>query len=148
MRGWVFRIGIIAIIAVGAFIFRDRLSGSAADLAVGDCFDVPAANVDISDVQHHPCTESHTGEVFVLVSHPAAKGTPPLTEDQLVEFLGTSCTPAFTTYVGAEAAALGLLDFGAFYPVDKDWTDGDRNITCYTYRVDDKPMTGSVKKTP
>lgn len=23
---------------------------------------------------------------------------------------------------------------------------GDRSITCYTYRVDEKPMTSSVKK--
>jgi hypothetical protein len=148
MRGWVFRIGIIAVIAVGAFLFRDRLSGSAADLAAGDCFDVPAANVDISDVQHHPCTESHTGEVFVLVNHPAAKGAPPLTTAALQSYLESACGPAFTAYVGAEAAALGQLDYGMFYPVDSDWNDGDRGVTCYTYRLDDKPITGSVKKTP
>ena len=100
MRGWVFRIGIIAVIAIGAFIFRDRLSSSAADLAVGDCFDVPTANVNIKDVQHHPCTESHTGEVFVLVNHPAAKGTAALTEAELIDFLTTACAPPFLAYVG------------------------------------------------
>ncbi|HET7703062.1 MAG TPA: septum formation family protein [Candidatus Limnocylindrales bacterium] len=148
MSGWVFRIGIIAVIAIGAFIFRDRLSGSPADLQVGDCFDVPTANVDISDVQHHPCTESHTGEVFAVISHPAAKGTPPLTEPQLVEYLGTACVPLFAAYVGQEAVSAGVLDFGAFYPRDEDWNDGDRGVTCYAYRVDDGPMTTSVKKAP
>jgi hypothetical protein len=148
MSGWVFRIGIIALIAVGAIIFRDRLSSSAADLAIGDCFDVPAGNVDVGDVQHHPCTESHTGEVFVLVNHPAAKDAPPLTESQLVDYLTTACTPAFTSYVGSEAAAAGLLDFGMFYPVDADWNDGDRGVTCYAYRLDEKPMTSSIRKTP
>jgi len=148
MRGWILRIGIIAVIALGAYIFKDRLSGSAGDLAVGDCFDVPAANVDIKSVQHHPCTESHTGEVFALVTHPAAKGAPPLTEAQLVDYLGSACTPVFTTYVGAEAASGGELDFGAFYPVDKDWNDGDRGVTCYVYRIDEKPMTSSLKKAP
>jgi hypothetical protein len=148
MRGWIFRIGLIAVIALGAFIFRDRLSGSAAELAVGDCFDVPAANVDVSDVQHHPCTESHTGEVFILTNHPAAKGTPPLTEAQLIAFLTTSCAPAFTAYVGQESANSGVLDFGAFYPADKEWNDGDRGITCYVDRVDDAAMTTSLKKAP
>ena len=148
MRGWIFRIGIIAVIAIGAFIFRDRLTSSAAELKVGDCFDVPTTQVDIKDVQHHPCTESHTGEVFILASHPAAKGTAPLTETQLRDFLGSACTPAFISYIGQDAVTAGVLDFGAFYPRDKDWTDGDRGVTCYAYRVDEKPMTSSIKKTP
>jgi Septum formation len=148
MRGWIFRIGIIAVIAIGAFIFRDRLSGNAGDLKIGDCFDVPAGEQDISDVQHHPCTESHTGEVFAVVTNPSAKGAPPLTRTQLVDYLGTSCAPIFITYVGAEASNAGILDFGAFYPGDEDWKNGDREITCYAYRVDEKAMTSSVKKTP
>lgn len=148
MRGWVIRIGIIAVIAVGAFLFRDRLSGNAGDLKVGECFDVPTAAANIKDVQHHPCTESHTGEVFAIVTHPAAKGTPALSEDELFSFLGTSCGPAFTSYVGPTAASAGTLDFGAFYPLDKDWVDGDRNVTCYVYRIDEAAMTTSLKTTP
>jgi hypothetical protein len=148
MRGWILRIGIIAVIGIGALIFRDRLSSSAADLAVGDCFDVPTANVNIKDVQHHPCTESHTGEVFILVNHPAAKGTAAVTEAELIDFLTTACAPTFLSYVGPTAAQSGNLDFGAFYPTAEDWADGDRGVTCYAYRVDEAAMTTSVKKTP
>ena len=36
MQGWVIRIAIIAVIVIGGLIFRDRLSGSANDLKVGD----------------------------------------------------------------------------------------------------------------
>ena len=79
MRGWIVRIAIIGVIALGGLIFRERLSGSAGDLAVGECFDVPAGDTNIGDVQHHPCSEAHTGEVFALVKNPAAKGTPPPT---------------------------------------------------------------------
>ena len=50
----------------GGFILRDRLSSNAGDLKVGDCFDEPASGDEISDVQHHPCTESHTAEVVFL----------------------------------------------------------------------------------
>jgi ABC-type molybdate transport system substrate-binding protein len=148
MRGWIFRIAIIGVIALGAFVFRDRLSGNAGDLAIADCFDVPAGETAISDVQHHPCTESHTGEVFAVVTHPAAEGTPPITESQLVDYLTTACAPVFLAYVGPEAATAGVLDFGAFYPGEEDWNSGDRKVTCYAYRIDDAPMTSSVKKTP
>jgi hypothetical protein len=146
VQGWVIRIAIIAVIIVGGLIFRDRLSGNASELQVGDCFDVPTTNVDVKDVQHHPCSESHTGEVFALVTHPAAKGTAPLTENQLIDFLSASCGPKWITYVGQEAAANGVLDVGAFYPQAEAWNDGERSLTCYTYRVDKAPMTSSVKK--
>ena len=148
MRGWIFRIGIIAVIGIGALIFRDRLSSNAGELKVGDCFDVPPGAGDISDVQHHPCTESHTGEVFTIVTHSAAKGTPVLSESQLIDYLGTSCAPAFVSYIGAEAVSVGALDFGVFYPSDKDWLDGDRDMTCYAYRLDEAALSTSVKKAP
>src|SRR5262249_20602897 len=136
VRGWVIRIAIIAVIVIGGLIFRDRLSGNAGDLKVGDCFDVPTANVDVKDVQHHPCTESHTGEVFALVTHPAAKGTPPLDQNALVDFLSSSCGPIWVTYIGQEAAGSQVFDIGAFYPRDQDWNNGERGVTCYTYRID------------
>jgi hypothetical protein len=66
MQGWIVRFALIGVVAVGALIFRDRLSGSAGELKVGDCFDVPAVQTNIRDVQHHPCNESHTGVVMSL----------------------------------------------------------------------------------
>ena len=146
MQGWIIRIAIIAVIVIGGLVFRDRLSGNAGDLKVGDCFDVPSQNVDVKDVQHHPCTESHTGEVFALVNHPAAKGTPPLTESALIDFLSSACGPLWVTYVGQQAAGSQVFDIGAFYPRDQDWNDGERGVTCYTYRIDGKPMTSSLKQ--
>jgi hypothetical protein len=148
MRGWIFRIGIIGVIAIGAFIFRDRLSSNAGELQVGDCFDVPTTLGDVADVQHHPCVEAHTGEAFAVLTHPAAKDAPPLSEAQLVDYLSSACGSAFIAYVGPAAATAELLDFGAFYPRDEDWGDGDREITCYAYRLDEATMTTSVHKTP
>lgn len=142
------RIGILAIILGAGLIFRDRLSSGASDLALGDCFDVPASKTDVRDVQHHPCTESHTGEVFAIVTHPAAKGTPPLPAEALFTYLATTCGSSFATYVGPVAAQAGVLDAGAFYPSDGDWNNGDRTITCYVYRVDGGGMTSSAKHAP
>jgi hypothetical protein len=147
-QGWIIRIGIIALIAGGAYLFRDRLSGNAGDLHVGDCFDVPAGDTNIKDVQHHPCAESHTGEVFAVVTNPAAKGAPPPTQSELLVFLTSACSGIFTQYTGINIDNQDVLDFGAFYPSSKDWNDGDRGVTCYTYRLDEAPMTQSVKKAP
>jgi len=144
---WVIRLGILAVILGDGYLFRDRLSSSPTELAVGDCFDVPAVKTSVKDVQHHPCTESHTGEVYALVTHPAAKGTPPLAQGAMVDYLVSACGPSFLSYVGPAAASVGNLDAGAFYPPDDGWNNGERGITCYVYRVDGAPMTGSVKAT-
>jgi hypothetical protein len=144
---WIVRIAILAVILGGGFLFRDRLSSSATELAVGDCFDVPTVKTNVRDVQHHPCTESHTGEVFAVVTHPAAKGAPPPAEAALFDYLGNTCGPLFISFVGPIAAGVGQLDAGAFYPPDAGWNGGDRGITCYVYRVDGAAMTSSVKAT-
>lgn len=141
-------IAIVLVVVVGGYLFRDRLSGNAGELKVGDCFDVPVAQENISDVQHHPCDESHTGEVMALTTHPAANGAPPPSQAQLIDFLSTQCAAAFTQYTGVDANAQQVLDFGAFYPADSDWSDGDRGVTCYVYRIDEQPMTSSVRKAP
>jgi hypothetical protein len=148
MRGWIIRIAIVALIAGGAYLFRDRLSGNAGELKAGDCFDVPAVQENVKDVQHHPCNETHTAEVLALVTHPAAKGAPPPSRSELLVFLTTQCGASFFQYTGMDVDAQTLLDYGAFYPVEQDWNDGDRGITCYAYRVDEGAMTGSVRKAP
>jgi hypothetical protein len=141
-------IAVIGVIAIGGYVFRDRLSGNAGDLKVGDCFDVPAAQVNIKDVQHHPCEESHTAEVMALTNHPAANGAPPPSRAELLTFLATQCGASFLQYTGVDANAQQVLDYGAFYPADSDWNDGDRSVACYAYRLDEGPMTGTVRQAP
>jgi hypothetical protein len=146
VQGWIIRIAIIAVIAIGGLIFRDRISGNAGELKVGDCFDVPATYDDIGDVQHHPCTESHTGEVFAAVNHPAPKGAAPLTDAAFSDYLDATCESLWIAFVGDTAAKANVLTFGGFYPGNEAWADGDRSVTCFTYRLDERPMTGSAKK--
>jgi hypothetical protein len=149
MRTWGIRILIVAVIAVGAFVLRDRLSGNAGDLAVGDCFDRPITETEtIEDVQHHPCTEAHTAELIFLANHPAANGAPPPTEDELFSYVEANCLPAFNTYTGTDLIAESVFDLGFIYPLDEDWNKGDREISCYAYRLDNAPMTTSIKKAP
>jgi len=135
---------IIAIAAV-AFLFRDRLSGNASDLAVGDCFDVPSVQTEIKDVQHHPCNEAHTGEVFAVITDPDPAGAPVPTTDAITTYFAQACLPILSAYIGEDGTTQTVLDFGGFYPTDDGWNNGDRSITCYLYRVDEGPMTTSMK---
>jgi hypothetical protein len=60
----------IAGFALGGYLLRDFISGNVGDLKVGDCFDPPALaakDAVVKDVQHHPCSERHGGEVFSSV---------------------------------------------------------------------------------
>jgi Septum formation len=149
LSGWGIRILVIAVVIVGGLILRDRLSSNAADLQVGDCFDQPkTASETIEDVQHHPCSEAHTAEVIFVGNHSAASGATPLTEAGILDFVGGACLPAFAAYTGIDLLADGTYDLGYIYPLDSDWNDGDREVTCYTYRVDGAAMTASLKKAP
>jgi hypothetical protein len=147
VRGWIVRIAIVAAIAIGAFIFRDRISSNAGDLAVGDCFDEPAGLTEIKDVQHHPCTESHTSEVLFVGDHPGGNDAYP-SETQFLEFVQTQCVPAFNTYTGLDFDTDTTLDMGYFFPTGDGWKGGDHEMICYGIRLDKAPSTQSIKKAP
>ena len=115
LSGWGVRLAIVAVIIVGGFILRDRLSSSAGDLKVGDCFDEPASGGEISDVQHHPCTESHTAEVVFLGEMTGENSTYP-TDDQFDQYAATNCLPAFTSYTGRAVETETELTMSYYVP--------------------------------
>lgn len=134
---------IIAIIAIAFFIFRDRLSGSAGDLRLGDCFDNPGTATEVSDVQHQPCTEAHDREVIFVGDYPDQDAYPG--GEAFDTYAAQNCTAAYETYIGRDYETDTEYDFGYFYPLSEGWSDGDHEITCYIYRLDDQKMTQSVK---
>jgi Septum formation len=146
LRGWGIRILIILAIGAGAFVLRDRLSSSAGDLAVGDCFAVPTTAVEVSEVQHSPCNESHTGEVVFVGDMPDGETFP--TDAAFDDFLRTQCVPAFNTYTGLNFETDQTFDFSSFTPTTEGWSSGDREVTCFLVRVDGGAMTSSMKATP
>lgn len=137
---------VIVIVVLGAigFVFRDQVTGSANDLQVGDCFDVPAGNT-VTDVQHHPCTEAHTGEVFAVLQYPDDSNATYPAQADFESWTRQQCTPAFATYTGRDAASDSTLTFSAFFPLADSWSSGDRTVTCYLTRIDQQPMTQSYR---
>ena len=145
--GWGIRILIVGAIAVGGVLFRDRLSANAGELRVGDCFDDPAGSVQvIEDVSHHPCTEAHDNEVFVVATHPAAKDAPFPSDPEIETFIDQTCVPQFESYTGRSAASESALDLGWYSPTSTGWATGDRVVICFLYNVDGAKLTMPLKK--
>lgn len=139
---------VILVIVVGgvvAFIFRDSLSGSANNLVVGDCFTVPAGGT-VSDVQHDPCGQPHTGEVVAVFDYPNPPSVFPGL-DAIKSVVTAQCPPAFQAYTGQDLQSAAAIDVGYFYPAQDNW-DSDKQIICYATPVDGNPVSVSYRKSP
>jgi Septum formation len=146
MRSLGIRLGIIGVIAAGAFILRPFLSGNAGSLSVGDCFDEPAGSSGtVEDVQHHPCTDVHSAEVVFVGNYSPATDTLP-TDEAFVTFFEANCTPAFNAYTGLDFATDPTYDMSAFTPTADGWGSGDHKVICYAVRLDSGTMNASIKK--
>jgi hypothetical protein len=145
MRGLLIRVAIIAIIVLGVVVFRAYLSGSAGDLKVGDCFDPPSTvNTVVKEVQHHPCTDAHQAEVFFVGNYDQTSTGYP-SKDAFQTFVLDRCIGAFQTYTGQAYQQAPELDIQPFWPTEEGWGKGDKEVTCFTVRVDGGTMTTSVK---
>ena len=146
MRGILVRVGIIAVIGVGAFILRPFVSGNAMDLNVGDCFDLPSASAEtVKDVQHHPCDQDHGGEVIFKGDYPGSQSDTYPTENEMTAFLVEKCVPAYTSYAGLSIETETVYDIAWFQPTTEGWKKGNQGVTCYIYRLDEAPFKGSLK---
>jgi hypothetical protein len=138
---------VIGVVAIGGIVFREHLSGAAADLRVGDCFDVPAEIDVVTDVQHRPCGDAHDAEVFFVADYSTASDAAFPTDAAFDRNITDECLPAFEAYTGRDWDASTDLDYFAFIPLEEGWRDGDREVLCYLARVDGAKVTGSLRAT-
>jgi hypothetical protein len=144
MNSVIIRIGLIAAIAVGGFVLRDRLSGNVTDLRVGDCFDVPSAALEVKDVQHHPCTEPHLYEAFAELKYPGADSTAYPGESAMSRWAESQCEAAFQAYVGV-AYRSSSLGISYFTPTSDGWGSGDHVVNCILGTDPPANLTTSLK---
>jgi hypothetical protein len=140
------RLAIIAVVVVAVFIFRDRMSGAANDLRVGDCFEEPGAAESISDVQHRPCTDEHDYEVFLVTDHPAEDDAAVPSDAVYETFAIQQCGPAFNEYTGSDWQTDEVINWSFYVPDDEGWRDGNRKLICYAGRVDETRLNASLKR--
>jgi hypothetical protein len=132
----------------------DRVSQNASDLGVGDCFADPlppssqgVIDETVEDVQRSPCTEPHTGEVFVVADFPGQDAYPD--EQAFEDWVRANCLDqVFQDFTGLTFEAAEDIDVGYFYPKPEGWDDGDREMTCYLAPVDGQPVSASYKQAP
>ena len=125
---------LIALVAL-SLTACDRLSQSALDLVVGDCFVQPDTEGEVSDVQRAPCNEPHSGEVLLVANYPDQDAYPG--EDAFDAWVDANCLgDAFAAYTGQSFEEATEIDLSVLFPTEEGWGDGDQEITCYLVPVD------------
>ncbi len=117
--------------------------GNVFELAVGDCFgDTDDADGGrISDVPIVDCSEPHDHEVFHTFDVPDGEFPG---EDALAAQAEELCIPVFEEYVGAGygSSRLGILPIT---PTQSSWDDGDREVVCALYDLQQTQLEGSME---
>jgi hypothetical protein len=145
MRSMALRLGLLAAIGIGGVALAPYLMGDVADLKVGDCFDPPTEEVEVAEVQRHPCTDAHTGEVIYVGTYPGADDAPFPGDQAFLDHIRTVCVPAFEAYTGLDYESDPTWDFGFFTPTAAGWAQGDRGISCHASRIDGATTSGSLR---
>jgi hypothetical protein len=111
-------------------------------LEVGDCFDDPDEFDEVGAVPIVDCADPHANEVYALFDHGGPDDAYP-GEDALQQAAAVGCLEEFEPFIGWEYPT-SEIDFGAFWPSEATWDDGDREIVCFAYEVDFSKVEGSL----
>ena len=147
---WLAGIAVLALAASGCDSSTDKAGASTLfRLQTGDCFrssaGTSARTVEITDVTTLPCADSHDGEVFAVVAHPAAKGAPYPGDDSVADFASAECLTRFEAYTGATYDNSDL-QVATVRPDRDSWSDkDDRDVACVLYQQG-AALTGSRRK--
>jgi len=136
---------VAAVIGVGFVVFRDRFSNDVTSLALGECFDEPSVEAEISEVQRQPCNEAHDAEVIAVLTHPAPAGEAYPVVSGFDDYIAENCVPAFEAYLGIDWDTATDYDIGYFRPTLSGWGSGDRGFTCYVSRSDGAKLNNTVR---
>ena|SRR2546423_779744 len=147
---WLAGIAVLALFTSGCGSSTDKAGASTLfHLQAGDCFHSAAGTtgrtVRINDVTTVPCSEAHDGEVFAVVTHPAAKDAPYPGDDSVADFASAECLTRFPAYTGATYDDSDL-QVATVRPDHDSWVDkDDRDVACVLYRQG-ASLTGSRRK--
>ena len=147
---WLGAIAILALFSSGCDSGTDKAGASTLfRLQAGECFRSSAGTsgrtVEIKDVTTLPCTDPHEGEVFAVVTHPAAKDAPYPGDDAVADFASGECLTRFPAYTGATYDNSDL-QLATVRPDHDSWSEkDDRDVACVLYQQG-ATLTGSRRK--
>jgi Septum formation len=120
----------------------DRDLVSPLDVRIGDCFNDPDEEGEVSEVRLLACDEPHDNEAYFLFD---IEGDVFSGSDEIEETSDERCIGEFDSYVGV-AFDDSVLNAGAlFYPTDESWEMGDREVVCALWHGDLEALTRSMK---
>jgi len=147
---WLAGIAVMALIMGGCSSSTDKAGASTLfHLQTGDCFHSSAGTssrtVEIKDVTTVPCSGTHEGEVFGVVTHPAARDAAYPGDDAVADFASAECLTRFPAYTGVSYDDSDL-QVATVRPDHDSWVDKhDREVACVLYRQG-ASLTGSRRK--
>jgi hypothetical protein len=136
----------IALLVGALTVLASGCSASVLSLDVGECFDdwegsLTGATQEVTDVPIVDCAEPHDNEVYTVSNMP----TGPFPGDAgIEEWTIARCEETFDGYVGT-AYLDSRLDFGALFPTEETWADGDTEVICFLWDSDFLKLTGSMQ---
>ena len=146
---WMAGIAVIGLLTAGCDDGVDDAGASTLfQLRTGECFTSEAGTssrtVELDDVTTLPCREAHDGEVFAVVTYPAARDVAYPGDDAVADFAASECLTRFQAYTG-QAYDDSDLDVATVRPNSQSWDDrDDRDVGCVLYRTGGQ-LTGSRK---
>lgn len=118
----------------------DVVEESVFDVAVGDCILEVTDGTEVQDVQTVPCEQEHSFEAYYAFDVSVAE----FDEDAILTEAGEQCIDAFNTFIGIDYFE-SIWDYTTLYPTEQSWANGDREVVCLVYPLDEVPTTGSAQ---
>lgn len=103
-----------------------------AELQVGDCFEGPEDDTELTDVRVVPCEERHHNEIYHVAELPYGSDAPFPGEDLVFQIAGEACASGFEGFIGVPYQR-SELDFAMVAPSRDSWENDDRTFVCAVY---------------
>jgi hypothetical protein len=104
-------------------------------LMVGDCLDDPEADgEEVFDVTTVDCAAAHDNEIYDSIILP--DGEFPGAES-IDASSSEGCIASFSSFAGIAYEDSARLEYFPFYPTEESWANGDREILCAIYALDE-----------
>lgn len=114
------------------------------ELKVGDCVLVPDGD-QVGSLTSTECSVSHDAEVYAAFdTDPSDSSAEYPGESVLDEQAENGCLDAFESYIGTDYME-SSLDISWLSPTEGSWENGDREIVCLAYPMDESKLSSSVK---
>lgn len=126
------------------------------DLMVGECFNAPTdlgqdlgaapEGAAVPALSVVPCGQPHDGEVYAVLLHPDAQGSPYPGQQQVLDFGTQTCVEAFQGFVGIPYED-SVYQVFTFVPDGPSWAAGLRTLNCSVADAAGAPITGTARDT-